>query len=339
MYPHMYIWLIGPPASGKSTAAEIGYDMLKTLPMNDSFSGEITRSRLISRLLGIAQKRALAKQGTPRPCMALFSDELGITVGGGEQAADFLRLMTQLYSGVYQSDTHTHSTRNLEEKVVLSWLACTTLPWLRRSVPADLINSGTVARLIAVFGKLSTKVVPVFLINHSVRQKLLEDLALGISLLEGEYKLSPQAEQLHAQWYAQARRLRLGITDDITMGIYGREDEHVMKVAMCLSAAQSDSFAITEDILQQAITLVTEARLSSLEIFRRIAVGDKTIDMKEYILEKIRAKGDIQQRFAAKLHKSNSHGKDFCRDSWHARERRIYCDVQEWSGDILLGHN
>ena len=59
LYPHMYIWLIGPPASGKSTAAEIGYDMLKTLPMNDSFSGEITRSRLISRLLGIAQKRAL----------------------------------------------------------------------------------------------------------------------------------------------------------------------------------------------------------------------------------------------------------------------------------------
>lgn len=288
LYPNIYLLLIGPAGGGKSTSAELGVTQLEALGI-ELFKGRMTESRLLYHLQGLAQMQAL-NNTTPSakvlPVLSLYSDELANTVGSGDMAFQFLRIMTQLYGSGFDYNTHVHGLIKVDRPVI-SWLALATLPWLRRSLPKDLIDSGFVARLIAQKETLSDKIyAKLTKFPHDRLQLLLADL-VDVSLLEGEYYLSSAADQRHDEWYNTLRRHRQSLTDEITQGIHGREDEQVMKVSMCLMASTGESPEITLTALNNAITLVTNARASSLDLFRSLAAGDRMVDYKEYVRSKL----------------------------------------------------
>jgi hypothetical protein len=273
LFPNAYIFLIGPGAGGKSTPSRMAAKLIKETNLVDLYAGEMSKSYMVNYLDNLVKRQApmnIAQNMVPRARLALYSDELAITVGSGPQADDFLRLMTILYDFSFQYGTHAHGALSAQEPII-NWLALATLPWLRRSIPPDLVDSGFVARLIAAVEPLSNEIVPKMpQMDPVLRYSLLHDL-VQISLLEGEYTFSPAAADYHEEWYVQNKQARLAIGDEITQGIHGREDEQALGVAMSLMAASGHTMEISKRALENAIELITRARSSNERIFRALA--------------------------------------------------------------------
>ena len=285
MHPNLYVLLVGPGSGGKSYSADISISMLETLGFIELFQGRMSESYMVKYLSNLSQKQALLGQPTD-PVLSIYSDELAMTVGSGDQALEFLRSMTQLYSSKFQYGTHAHGMLKVD-RATINWLALATVSWLKRSMPKDLIDSGFVARVITQQESLSDKIVPQLpQIDRDKILKLQADL-IQISFLSHEYTLSVDAINLHDTWYRFTRQQRQGIADPITLNIYGREDEHALRVAMCLMASTGDSSIITQTALRNAIKLVVDARNSNIDLYRTLATGDKLIELKEYVKAKI----------------------------------------------------
>lgn len=288
--PHMYIFFVGPGAGGKSVTPDVAMDLLEGIGTIEVFPGEMTKSYMTKYLFELAQRQALtAAPNTTliRPALTLYSDELGITLGTGDKASDMLRLMTQLYDSKFTYGTHAHGILKIERPVI-NWLALATVPWLKRSLPRDLIDSGFVARIITQREYLSPKIIPqVGKMDRDKLSRLQADL-FEISILAMEYELSPEATAIHEHWYTITRKQRQGLKlDPITQGMLGREDEHSYKVVMCLKASSGDNPVITASELLNAVKLVEQARNSNLDLYRSLAVGEKRLDLKEYMKAKI----------------------------------------------------
>lgn len=288
LYPNMYIMLIGPPRGGKSYPSSIALEQFIEPNAIETWAGNMSPSFMTKYLDAIALKAAAtALPGVlPRPALTFYSDELALTLGSSQQAGDVLRILTQLYDFRFDYGTHAHGVLRTG-RPLLNWLACTTVRWLRRSIPPDLIDSGFCARLIAQVEPLRDVIVPELPpIDPVVKQQLLDDLA-AIAALTGRYKLTQDAQFEYNKWYIENRQRRIALDDEIIQNIYGREDEHVLKVAICLMASVGDSFDVLPSAITSAITLVEGARQSNIELFRGIAAGDKMLDLKMYLQGKI----------------------------------------------------
>lgn len=289
MYPNMYILLIGPPRGGKSYTGKIALEsMIEPLGV-ETWAGSMSASFLAKYLDGIALRLSLQSVNA-KPCLTFYSDELALTVGSGEAAAEVLRIMTQLYDFRFDYGTHKHGAIHTQRPLI-NWLACATMRWLRRSVPGDLVDSGFVARLIAQVDTLSDAIVPELPELDKERVQRLQADLVNIALLSGTYELSPEASEAFKDWYIPAATQRRALRDEIAQGIYGREDEQILKVALCLTAACGEDTLVSASAIRSASILVDRARKSNVEMFRALAVGDKMLELKMYLSSKITAAG------------------------------------------------
>ncbi len=291
LYPNIYVWLIGPGSNGKGYAAKYGLEMIESLSITNTYIGRMSCSWMVTYLQKAAVQQSLATQGVSNAAhLALYSDELINTIGTGQQVHEVLSMMTQLYNYKYMDGTHLHDMR-VVEKPVISWLAGTTVPWLRKAMPGSLVDSGATARIISVFEKLTRKIVPFPpKMDKILYQDLLVDLAI-ISTLEGDYNLTSDAKDRWIEWYEQDHKKRQGIEDDVTIGIYGREHDAVLKTSMAMSAAVSNDLTITLPVLSQSIAVVELARQSNVQLYRSLAVGDLAIEQKAYIKSQLEQNG------------------------------------------------
>jgi hypothetical protein len=290
--PNMYVWLIGPPGSGKGEACERSLGLLRENPFVNVFSGKLTEAYLLLYMQGITQQQQLQQPSIFNPRLEIYSDELAVTMGSGERNQDLLRALTTMYTGAdYDYGTIAHGLVRIQ-KPVINWLAGTTVPWLRRAIPHDLLNSGFIARVIAAVGKLSKDPKPwIPPVDKILWNDLIVDLA-RISLLRGEYTFAPDARTYHDAWYAEQHAAMREIDDDVLQGMYGREQDHVYKVAMCITASATDDMIITKHAFENAATLITAAKTTSVSILRNIEMHPE-IEKKFYLLEKITRAGEI----------------------------------------------
>ena len=142
----------------------------------------------------------------------------------------------------------TSGTKKDGLQVLRNWcfhvLGATTPDWLGDSIPQSVFNQGFVGRVVFVYGKkprhrIATPRVDAKL--DKVRQEILNRL-YNLSFLEGEMKWDPEAEALYEDWY-QTRTEPTNMTAQQS-GFFGREHEHVLKLAMCLSLSESEELIL-----------------------------------------------------------------------------------------------
>lgn len=263
-------------ATGKSIPAEKATKLLRLLPDSFVHSGELTKIYLLQAL----EASVLHQQITPPtkgkkkisqliadPSLILFHDELAAGVGSGDLAMDLLKHLVQLYAvpDNYDYGTKEHGLIAIERPII-SWIACTTIPWLARAIPKDLIDSGLIARVNAITAPFPKTEDMDVVLDEQMWLDLVHDLIL-ISQIEGEFTLDQPAADSRREQNRKSHQVRLAMTDEITQAMYGREPDHTLKVAMAISAATRDDRIITEPILDAAYRMVNDARNNSVDLF------------------------------------------------------------------------
>jgi len=268
LLPNLYVLLIGPSGCGKGTAIEFALKQWMALygAPGRLIKGALTKQSLLDALggrkTGLVGGRASVQAVEPNPHPWIVSPELYNALGtGGPVAEAFMANLTDLYTN--SSVPTTEGTRQWGSVTIaghcINWLAASTSQWLRRSLSPDAILSGFFGRVVAVEGTYVTQWQQST--YDRTQQMLFTQLQAHlqrISMCSGAYSVTADAQDVRTQWLAH----REVPDDEFLRPAYQRDDDLLMKLAMVLSAGESDSLVIERKHMARARSLVAEARVS-----------------------------------------------------------------------------
>lgn len=289
--PNFYIILVGPPGVvTKSTSMRVGVKLLRELPSIHMGPQSMTWQGL-TMALQEAKELVEHPPGTflPMSCITCDVGELGTFLR--PEDARMMDVLTDLWDG--QLTKWEHKLRTQEpieiENPWINMLACTTPTWLRKNIPESMIGGGLLSRVIFVYGDKKSNLVayPADLIEDveykNREANLIHDLA-RIGELRGEMCLTPEARAWGIDWYRKHWTTRPEhLLSERYDGYLGRKQTHIHKLAMVLSAAESDNMLITEQHLEFANSMMGMIELDMIRVFESIGQVQSNLNMNELV--------------------------------------------------------
>jgi hypothetical protein len=189
----------------------------------------------------------------PDGSVFIVADELSNLFGKSQYITDLMSFLTAAYTCRPQLQflTRNHGLCSIKNPCPCV-LAGTTPDQFGEIFPASTATSGFLARVVLVSGERShRKARPK--INSNLVGDLIHDL-VEISKLDGEFVLSQEANDEYTNWYENLPDLA---PNGVLESFYERYHDHVLKIAIVLSAAESDDKIISIQHLCRARDLIT----------------------------------------------------------------------------------
>lgn len=280
-FPNFYIILVAPPGIvSKSTTAGIGMSLLRKVPDVKFGPDVVTWQALVSAFAESTLSYEIDGEFHAQSAITIESSEFGNLLN--PQDKEMVDLLVSLWDGkqgAFEKKTK-GSGNDVIENPWINLIACTTPSWIAGNFPEYMIGGGFTSRCVFVYADKKAKFVaypsesvPIDMRDRA--QKLVEDLC-QISLLKGEYKLTPKAREWGRAWYEthySAKHIHL---DDERFGGYlARKQTHIHKLAMILAAAESDILSITEEHLFIADKMVTDLEPDMQFVFSKIGKSEE----------------------------------------------------------------
>ena len=307
IYPNMFIVFVADSGQmRKSTAILMTSRLLsKTDPGPRMIAQKTTTEALIDHL-----RVTRSDDGTKllqQTCGGIvIADELASFINHDSYQRGLGSLMIQLWDC---PDKYEYRTRNrpLEEIHFghLSLLGGTTIHTLRDAIPLAAMGDGFSSRVLFVYEDVAPPPVPRpirFKGFKKVESELIHQLQ-KLASHKGEVTLSPDAIELFDAEYKRFYHSKFYGNEQF-QAYASRRDKHLLKVAMCLMAAEGESLELTRYHIQGAIVLLSDLELSLGTVFDRITMTESGA-LTERIYNSIVSNGGTMSR--ADILKKYSH--------------------------------
>lgn len=282
--PNCYIVLVAPPGIiSKSTTANIGMSMLKEIPNITMGPDVVTWQKLVEDM---AKSKELVfwpekEAYLPMSCVTIASSEFGNLLNPADrEMVDVLVSLWDGQPGAFKKSTKTSGSDSIENPWI-NIIACTTPSWISGNFPEYMIGGGFTSRCIWVYADKKRQTVA-YPADHvpaefaSQRADLLHDLEL-ISMMVGQYELSPAATEYGEQWYdAHWNKRHEHLSPEQFGGYLARKQTHIHKLAMILAASQSDELIIQKPTLELASAMVDSLEEDMPKVFDKIGRSSMT---------------------------------------------------------------
>lgn len=279
-----YVILVAPPGIvSKSTTASVGMNLLKEVP-GITFGPDVVTWQKLVEDMAKAQElvyQPSTEQYLPMSCCTIASSEFGTLLNPQDrEMVDVLVSLWDGQPGAFKKSTKTSGSDCIENPWI-NIIACTTPAWIAGNFPEYMIGGGFTSRCIWVYADKKRQEVA-YPADHvppgfqKMREELIHDLEI-ISTLVGEYHLSPDATSFGEEWYSKHWRTKHEHLPTEQFGGYlARKQTHIHKLAMILSAAESDELLITRDKLQLAALMVDALEEDMPKVFDKIGRNPMT---------------------------------------------------------------
>ena len=283
--PNFYIFFVAPAGIvSKSTTVSIGMDILRELSFIN-FGPEALTWQALVQGLSEAREEYLCPDGNyyPMSALTIVASELGTLLDPEDR--QLVDALVSLWDGKDKGAWEKWTKRDGREAIVAPWLniiGCTTPAWVSQNVNEYFIQGGFGSRSIFIWADTKRKLVAYPGLHlpktfEAQKEALLHDLE-RISALAGEYEVTPEAITWGTAWYeknyfSEPEYLR----GDRFRGYLARKQTHIHKLAMVLSAAQSDDLRITEKNLSQACEEITKLEKYMPKVFGEIGQDPKML--------------------------------------------------------------
>lgn len=288
-YPNMYVNLVGPPGSKKSTAIRLGKRLLRRVPGINFTSDAPSVAGLWLEFADVVNSGQKEHQS-----LNCFISELSTLYENASET------MTGFLTGIYdcEEDYMKRTRIGNKESIPRPWfnfIAGTTPSWLGQNLSHSAIEGGLVARTLYVYSSEIIIKSPFPQWTPELR-RLADDLAhdlAHISQLYGEFNFlggeHGDAYQWYDRWYRNPARLPK-IVDNRTSGYYSRKPAHLLKVAMAVSLSRKDDLKLTIDDLQSALKLLEQIEPGMVKAFSSVGGNTFATDL-DRIASQIRSGG------------------------------------------------
>lgn len=271
--PNQFIIFVAPPGIvSKSTTSGVGTELLREVPGINFGPGSCTWQALFSNFVEVEERFKVGRKNIQTSCLTVEASELGtfLDFNNGEMVDTIVDIWD-----AKDKATVRRTVGGGEQRIEGAWLnliACTTPSWIAQSMPQYAIGGGFTSRCVFVYADTKEKLVA-YPTDHlpkgqaSRKKALVEDLT-RISMISGAFKLDKEAKKFGDEWYVnhnknQAEHLK----SDLLAGYSARKQTHMHKVAMCLSAAESDSRIITKSHMETALALLSFSEQNMVKVF------------------------------------------------------------------------
>jgi hypothetical protein len=311
--PNFYVILVAPPGIvSKSTTASIGMNLLRQVKGVKFGPDVVTWQKLAQSL---AQSKVMVPIGTvsnepgldpllntkmmPMSAITIESSEFGTFLNPNDrEMVDVLVSLWDGKKGTFVKATKTQGDDVIENPFV-NILACTTPSWLEGNFPEYMIGGGFTSRCIFLFADQKRNFIA-YPKDHlptdflSTGDTLVADLEI-ISLLRGEYVLSPDASLWGERWYEEHYRNKPPHLDNDRFGGYlARKQTHIHKLAMVLTASGTDDLVISGETLARANALISALEVDMPKVFDRIGTSVESRGAAQ-LVSLVRTHGKITQ--------------------------------------------
>ena len=277
LYGNMFVLLVGPPGTRKSSAISFAVNLLKQAVdiriAPDDTGGQ--RQGLIAAIteLDIAEDDGatgadaldpdhlanvnLVVNNVDRHVMFAIASEFGSFIG--QNNIDLTRFLIKMWDG----DDYKYRLRKSEDCItdpLMTMIGGTTPTDISVLLPAEAIGQGFMSRNILVYAPHKDKTVP------PSRMRLVRDLEKQLAEvyintarnMQGPIKMTPDAQQLIDHLYMHESKMQ----DTRFIYYTERRATHLMKLAVCLCAARK-SMSLTRTDVEEAhwILQATEQRM------------------------------------------------------------------------------
>lgn len=283
--PNFYIVLVAPPGIvTKSTTVGQGHKLLQKIkninfgPNSTSWQALFNNMEEVQESMVISPEGAQPQKKKTMANISFFVSELGSFLNFNDK--EMVDNLVDWWDG---ADTPwKRSTVGGGVKIVQSpWLnliAATTPAWIQESVPEYAIGGGFISRTIFLYADQKERFIA-YPCRHmkpdhtNLEQDLINDL-LRISQMRGEFRLTEKAFAFGEWWYnTHWKEMDKHLQHTHLQGYIARKQAHLHKLAMVLSAAQSDSMEITEEHLNQGLKILRGVEDQMAKVFSGIG-GD-----------------------------------------------------------------
>ena len=309
LFPNMYTILVGPPAAGKSTAAQLSVDLfqkvlLPATPAPKLGPTKITQAALYKELKAAERMYNIPGAGDCRSSpLFIYASELAINMvdfGGGtltNELIDFYdsKSLTAKMEKRIVSDVETLTLTNPS----LTLLGCTTDTFLQSAAQEKLITSGLSSRILFVVEPNRVYKERKHIEPDAPTYQALIDALSGVYRLSGVMQFDRQAQIRYIELAEKADQDCFEGKLEFHQNYYGRKPDHISKVAMVLAAINGSKTVSTEN-LDQALSWIEDLEPYMIKAFgSRIVTKDE--DLNNKILLFIPAEGISEVEMLAKM--------------------------------------
>jgi len=276
IYPNLYIVLVaGSARCRKSTAIRIGRKFVEQVrPPIRILCQKMTVEGMIGALCGMdvkdESKVVLSASGM------IVVDEMSTLIDKNSFKSGMISVLTRLYD----CDDFDYLTRGrgieLVKNPCLSILGANTIAGLKDTIPIVSIDSGFTPRVIFIYKEKPEKVVP-----WPVRTQADIDLEsmihydlCEVAKMRGQFGLTKEAKEQYKEEYVRFFEKSPLFNSSTLSGYAGRRHTTLLKVAMSISAARTDSREIDSKDIASATKALQWAEKDMLLIMRAISAEE-----------------------------------------------------------------
>lgn len=299
-FPNFYIIVVARPGIvNKSTSIGVAMDLLREVPGVHMGPSSITWQGLVMSMGGVTEQVEIGEDLHTQSCLTFAASELGTLIDfRNREMIDVLVDLWDGKTGSWEKMTKMSGT----EAIVNPWInviAGTTPAWLQANVPESAIGGGFTSRCIFVYGSAKRYLVA-YPKKHlpkehfEIRDRLIADLE-HMSMLRGEYVLTPEAEEYGQEWYVKLwTETPEHLRDARFEGYVTRKQTHLHKLMMIIAASQRDEMILTKEDFIRAETMLASAEDDMLLVFNNIGRHEASLTMDE-LVDFLEKKGGVPQ--------------------------------------------
>ncbi len=276
-FPNFFVVLVAPPGIvSKSSTANIAMSLLRKVP-GINFGPDIcTWPALVQAFSSATEMVDFNGEWTAMSAITIESSEFGNLISPQDrEMVDLLITLWDGKQGAFKKITKMAGNDTIENAWI-NLIACTTPAWIAGNFPEHMIGGGFTSRCVFVYAEKKDKLVayphtkvPVDMAQTALQ--LVQDLEHIAVNLVGPFKITPDALEYGEAWYANHYNdPPENLYDDRFGGYIARKQTHLHKLAMIISASQSDSMQITADHLALGNTLLTSLEFDMPKVFAHI---------------------------------------------------------------------
>jgi len=240
LYPNPWAIMIGPAGRGhKTSAVDFAEDLLYEINPNCKpkiLSEKITPEAVV-RFLTVekpSNKKVTITLRRPDSTGLILAPELAVFLGKQHYNTGMVTLLTRLYDCPkrWSADIITRGLAPLKN-VCLSILGASTPKWLGTMMPEEVYTGGFMSRfnLVLLPEHFDKRIWEPKKPEPALRSKIKKGME-AFSNLEGEMKLTSEANKWMTKWYEESPREREH--EEILEAFYSRKPEHILRLAMLL---------------------------------------------------------------------------------------------------------
>jgi len=255
IFPNPWILIVAPSGTKKSTALELGFNLLSKMDNIRILPNKFTPEVLLRSL-------ARPERGSDviESQAVLYSSEFGVVLDRKHYNEGLTQLLLDLWDSRDQWRCETVGGGIITlRNIAIVLLAAIADDIFRESMPELALRSGFLARLILVTGKDEGKIEAFPWTDENLEAELLSQL-YELSMIRGEMGFEDGAEEWYITWYMKHKaRIRTGISEAMK-AYYERKPRHLLQVAMLCAISQKKRPVYTVRSFEEAAE-----RLDALE--------------------------------------------------------------------------